>query len=68
MVAKRIAPTETEAQVSNAQFARFVKATNFTTESETFGWSFVFEHAVSKAVGYRLRCLECTQHVSCAGL
>jgi sulfatase modifying factor 1 len=36
-------------EVSNWQFAEFVRATNFTTESETFGWSFVFEGLVSAA-------------------
>eukprot|EP00658_Telonema_sp_P-2_P036260 TRINITY_DN26269_c0_g1_i2.p1 TRINITY_DN26269_c0_g1~~TRINITY_DN26269_c0_g1_i2.p1 ORF type:complete len:428 (-),score=78.06 TRINITY_DN26269_c0_g1_i2:377-1660(-) len=39
-----------ETEVSNEQFARFVAATNFTTESETFGWSFAFEGHVSKEV------------------
>jgi len=29
--------------VTNAQFAEFVNATGFVTESERFGWSFVFE-------------------------
>ena len=29
--------------VTNAQFAAFVKATGFKTESERFGWSFVFQ-------------------------
>lgn len=29
--------------VTNRQFAEFVKSTGYTTESETFGWSFVFE-------------------------
>ncbi|WP_433616401.1 formylglycine-generating enzyme family protein [Dactylosporangium sp. CA-139114] len=28
--------------VTNAQFARFVKATGYVTEAERFGWSFVF--------------------------
>ena len=28
--------------VTNAQFAEFVRATNYKTESERFGWSFVF--------------------------
>ena len=28
--------------VTNAQYAEFVEATGFRTESETFGWSFVF--------------------------
>lgn len=32
-----------ETEVSNAQFAAFVNDTNFTTDSERFGWSFVFE-------------------------
>lgn len=34
------------AEVSNEEFALFVKKTGFTTESESFGWSFVFESAV----------------------
>ena len=29
--------------VTNAQFAEFVQATGFKTESERFGWSFVFQ-------------------------
>ena len=29
--------------VRNREFARFVEATNYVTESEQFGWSFVFE-------------------------
>ena len=29
--------------VTNAQFAEFVRATGFVTESERFGWSFVFQ-------------------------
>lgn len=29
--------------VTNAQFAEFVKATGYKTESESFGWSFVFQ-------------------------
>jgi sulfatase modifying factor 1 len=31
-----------EAEVTNAQFDEFVTATGFVTESEHFGWSFVF--------------------------
>ena len=29
-------------EVSNAQFQRFVEATGYVTEAESFGWSFVF--------------------------
>jgi formylglycine-generating enzyme required for sulfatase activity len=32
----------TPTSVTNAQFAEFVAATGYTTEAETFGWSFVF--------------------------
>jgi sulfatase modifying factor 1 len=35
--------------VSNADFARFVEATNYITESEKFGWSYVFHLLVSEA-------------------
>src|SRR5699024_1741804 len=28
--------------VTNAAFSRFVRETNYTTEAEQFGWSFVF--------------------------
>jgi formylglycine-generating enzyme len=28
--------------VTNAQFEEFVRATDYKTESERFGWSFVF--------------------------
>ena len=31
-----------ETPVTNAQFARFIKATSYNTEAEKFGWSFVF--------------------------
>ncbi len=31
-----------ETEVSNAQFAEFARATGHVTDSETFGWSFVF--------------------------
>lgn len=36
--------------VTNAQFARFVKATRYKTEAEAFGWSFVFHSFVSPRV------------------
>ncbi|MBW7461077.1 formylglycine-generating enzyme family protein, partial [Paenibacillus sepulcri] len=35
--------------VSNAEFARFVEATGYITESEKFGWSYVFHLLVSEA-------------------
>ena len=36
--------------VSNAQFEEFVNATNYVTEAEKFGWSYVFwKHATAKA-------------------
>jgi formylglycine-generating enzyme required for sulfatase activity len=36
--------------VTNAQFAEFVEATNYVTEAEQFGWSYVFhKFATSKA-------------------
>lgn len=33
-------------EVSNAKFAEFVSATNYKTDSESYGWSFVFESAI----------------------
>ena len=36
-----------EAEVSNNQFAEFVAETGYVTESETFGWSFVFHLALT---------------------
>lgn len=44
--------------VTNAQFARFVAETDYKTESEEFGWSFVFEAEASKAVAE-----ECDQNM-----
>ena len=35
-------------EVSNLEFAFFVKDTNYVTESETFGWSFVLETLISE--------------------
>ena len=35
--------THMATQVSNEQFGAFVAATGFVTDSERFGWSFVFE-------------------------
>ena len=34
--------------VTNERFARFVGATDYVTDAERFGWSFVFHHFVSK--------------------
>jgi formylglycine-generating enzyme required for sulfatase activity len=33
--------------VTNAEFLRFVRETDYTTEAEEFGWSFVFEDALT---------------------
>ncbi len=35
-----------ETTVTNAQFGRFVRATGYRTEAESFGWSFVFHSFV----------------------
>ncbi len=35
--------------VTNRQFAAFVQATNYVTDAESFGWSFVFEGLIPKA-------------------
>ena len=37
-------------EVSNEDYEVFVKQTNYTTESEVFGWSFVFDNAVPKHI------------------
>jgi sulfatase modifying factor 1 len=34
-------------EVSNAQYKAFVQSTKYQTESEVFGWSFVFDQAVA---------------------
>ena len=45
----RVSPFYMDAcAVTNAQFAKFVKATRFKTEAEDFGWSFVFHSFVSR--------------------
>eukprot|EP00966_Prymnesium_polylepis_P289808 6694130-Prymnesium_polylepis.1 len=36
-----------ETEVSNAQWAAFAEATGFKSDSERFGWSFVFEGALT---------------------
>ena len=37
-------------EVSNLAYAAFVLATGFVTESERFGWSFVFHSAIADEV------------------
>ena len=37
--------------VTNEEFAAFVKATNYITEAEKFGWSYVFSTFVSEENG-----------------
>ena len=37
-------------EVSNAQYKQFVDATHFLTDSETFGWSFVFEQMIAPSI------------------
>ena len=37
-------------EVSNEQYAAFINATGYRTESEKWGWSFAFEHAISKEI------------------
>eukprot|EP00043_Microstomoeca_roanoka_P007480 m.71924 g.71924 ORF g.71924 m.71924 type:complete len:437 (-) comp13840_c0_seq3:56-1366(-) len=37
-------------EVSNARFKRFIEATNYVTEAEKFGFSFVVEQFISKEV------------------
>ncbi len=37
-------------EVSNQDFAEFVKTTGFVTESEKFGWSFVFHSAIAEDI------------------
>ena len=37
-------------EVSNEQYAAFINATGYRTESEKWGWSFAFEHAISQEI------------------
>ena len=41
--------------VTNAQFAEFIEATGFVTESETFGWAHVFIGQLSNSKQRKLR-------------
>mmetsp|Transcript_19431 Transcript_19431/g.58674 ORF Transcript_19431/g.58674 Transcript_19431/m.58674 type:complete len:315 (+) Transcript_19431:394-1338(+) len=42
-----------ETEVSNLQFAAFASATGHITDSEAFGWSFVFEAQLSEAANHQ---------------
>jgi formylglycine-generating enzyme required for sulfatase activity len=44
-----------ETAVTNAQFAEFVHATGYQTDSERFGWSFVFKHQLPKSRQRKLK-------------
>ncbi|MEM9281858.1 MAG: formylglycine-generating enzyme family protein [Verrucomicrobiota bacterium] len=44
--------------VTNDQFAAFVEATNYVTEAEHFGWSFVFHDQIPKAHRKRAELVE----------
>nr|WP_261381740.1 formylglycine-generating enzyme family protein [Paenibacillus cremeus] len=41
--------------VTNEEFSRFVEATGYVTEAETFGWSFVFHLFVSPETAEKVR-------------
>jgi sulfatase modifying factor 1 len=41
-------------QTNNAEFAEFVTATNYKTDSEKFGWSFVFVLQVSPELNAKI--------------
>eukprot|EP00471_Norrisiella_sphaerica_P009898 CAMPEP_0184504028 /NCGR_PEP_ID=MMETSP0113_2-20130426/52243_1 /TAXON_ID=91329 /ORGANISM="Norrisiella sphaerica, Strain BC52" /LENGTH=280 /DNA_ID=CAMNT_0026893637 /DNA_START=316 /DNA_END=1158 /DNA_ORIENTATION=- len=41
-------------EVSNAQFQEFVQATGYQTDSEKFGWSFVFEPLVPPEINQKI--------------
>lgn len=40
--------------VTNKQFALFIKETNYVTDAERFGWSYVFHSFVSKETGEKV--------------
>ncbi len=39
-----------ETEVTNRKFAKFIEETKYTTEAETFGWSFVFHYFIPTEV------------------
>ncbi|GMU93790.1 MAG: hypothetical protein AMXMBFR4_28480 [Candidatus Hydrogenedentota bacterium] len=41
--------------VTNRQFEKFVKATNYRTEAERFGWSFVFHLLIPEETAHKLK-------------
>ena len=41
-------PLTSNSQVTNSQFAEFVASSGYETESERFGWSFVFDLALTR--------------------
>lgn len=41
--------------VTNRQFAEFIKATNYKTEAELFGWSFVFYSFISEKTAKKVK-------------
>lgn len=52
----RVAPFYMDrSSVTNRQFAKFVKATQYKTEAERFGWSFVFYYLVPEAAARRVK-------------
>lgn len=40
--------------VTNKQFAAFIKETNYVTDAERFGWSYVFHSFVSMETGKKV--------------
>lgn len=41
--------------VTNADFSRFIKETNYQTDTEKYGWSFVFFHFLSSEMANRVK-------------
>jgi formylglycine-generating enzyme required for sulfatase activity len=49
--------------VTNAQFAEFVEATDYRTESERFGWAFVFIGQLSASKQRKLKATKSVKHL-----